>query len=205
MNGTGWSRGLEVTGGGSGVVSHAGLVLLRGIADRTGLAGGLSQALAGRRLVVHDRGRVLADLACAIADGAQVISDFRVMADQGGLLGPVASVPTAWRTLAEIASGGARAERRLAAAVHGARRVAWAAIEARHGALPGVRVADRVLDGVTCIRLDATVIPAHSDKQGAEANFKGFGLLTELRVLSLQFRERAVAGTVTVPDHDRIR
>ena len=35
MHGTGWSRGLEVTGGGTGVVSHAGLVLLRSLADRT--------------------------------------------------------------------------------------------------------------------------------------------------------------------------
>jgi hypothetical protein len=42
---TGWSRGLEVTGGGSGVVSHAGLVLLRELADRTGLTAGLSAAL----------------------------------------------------------------------------------------------------------------------------------------------------------------
>jgi hypothetical protein len=42
-------------------------------------------------------GRVLADLACAIADGAQVISDFRVMGDQAGLFGPVASVPALWR------------------------------------------------------------------------------------------------------------
>jgi hypothetical protein len=38
MNATGWSRGLEVTGGGTGVVSHAGLVLLRQLADRTGPA-----------------------------------------------------------------------------------------------------------------------------------------------------------------------
>src|SRR5262249_10165163 len=75
MHATGWSRGLEVTGGGSGVVSHAGLVLLRELADRTGLTAGLSAALpspAGG----HDRGRVMADLACAIADGARVISDF---------------------------------------------------------------------------------------------------------------------------------
>ena len=28
MNATGWSRGLEVTGGGTGIVSHAGLVPL---------------------------------------------------------------------------------------------------------------------------------------------------------------------------------
>ena len=44
---------------------------------------------------------------------------------------------------------------------------------ARHGTLPGVRVADKVLEGVTCIRLDATVTPAHSEKELAEGNFKG--------------------------------
>ena len=62
-----------------------------------------------------------------------------------------------------------------------------------------------MLDGVIGLRLDATVVACHSDKEGAEPNFKGFGLLTELRESSLQFRERAVAGTVTVPDHDRVR
>ena len=46
---------------------------------------------------------------------------------------------------------------------------------ARHGKLPGVRVADKALAGVTCIRLDATVTFAHSDKELAEPNFKGFG------------------------------
>src|SRR5213082_3864181 len=101
--------GLEVTAGGTGIVSHAGVALLRALADRTGLTGGLSRALASDRLLVHDRGRVLADLACAIADGAEVISDFRVMTDQAGLFGLVASVPTVWRTLDEIARGGERA------------------------------------------------------------------------------------------------
>ena len=114
-NVTGWSRGLEVSGGGTGVVSHAGLALLRHLADKTG---GLARALASARLLVHDRGRVLADLACAIADGARVISDFRVMADQGELFGLVASVPTAWRTLKEIAAAGPRAEKRIIAAVN---------------------------------------------------------------------------------------
>src|SRR5512140_1940918 len=110
VNVTGWSRGLEVTGGGQGVVSHAGLALLRHLADKAGLTGGLSRALAGARILVHDRGRVLTDLACSIADGARVISDFRVMSDQGELFGLVASVPTAWRTLKEIAGWGKRAD-----------------------------------------------------------------------------------------------
>src|SRR5262249_61351198 len=139
VKGTGWLNGLEVTGGGTGVVSHAGLVLLRALADRTGLTAGLSRALASRRLVVHDRGRVLADLACAIADGAEVISDFRVMGDQSELFGLVASVPTCWRALQEIASGGGRPPGRGTPAGNAAprpgggggrgpaRRVAWRA------------------------------------------------------------------------------
>jgi hypothetical protein len=121
VNVTGWSRGLEVSGGGRGVVSHAGLVLLRHLAGKTGLTGGLSRALATPRILIHDRGRVLADLACAIADGARVISDFRVMSDQSELFGLV-SVPAAWPTLAEIARAGARADRRVTAAVNAARR-----------------------------------------------------------------------------------
>jgi hypothetical protein len=116
---------------------------------------------------------VLADLACAIADGAEVISDFRVIGDQEELFGLVASVPTAWRTLAGIAGGGERALGRISAAVNAARRRAWADIEARHGAIPGIRIADKVLDGVTGIRLDASVVTCHSDKEGAEPKFQG--------------------------------
>jgi hypothetical protein len=75
---------------------------------------------------------VLADLACAIADGGEVISDFRVIGDQGDLFGRVASVPTAWRTLDEIARDG-RALGKIGVAVNAARRRAWAGIAARHG------------------------------------------------------------------------
>ena len=167
---TGWLKGLQVTADGTGIVSHAGLALVRALADATGLTSGLSQALASRRLLVHDRGRVMADLACAIADGAEVISDFRVIGDQEDLFGLVASVPTAW----QIAGGGERALGKITAAVNAARRRAWSGIEARHGALPGIRIADRTLDGVTCIRLDASVVTCHSGKEGAEPNFKGF-------------------------------
>jgi len=122
VNVTAWANGLEVTGGGTGVVSHAGLGLLRRLSDKTGLTRGLSQALFSGRLVHHDRGRVLADISCAIADGARAISDFRVLADQGEAFGQVASVPTAYRTLEEITRGGTRTQQKLAAAVSAARR-----------------------------------------------------------------------------------
>jgi hypothetical protein len=176
VNVTAWASGLEVTGGGTGIVSHAGLGLLRHLAYKTGLTGGLSQALSSGRLLHHDRGRVLAGISCAIADGARAVSDFRVLADQAEAFGQVASVPTAYRTLEEITRGGARTEKKLTAAISAARRYAWAQVVARHGQLPGVRVADKALRGVTCIRIDATVTPAHSsEKELAEGNFKGFG------------------------------
>jgi Transposase DDE domain group 1 len=207
VNVTGWSTGLDLTADGEGVVSHAGLALLRQLADRTGLTGGLSGALASERLLIHDRGRVLADLACAIADGSKVISDFRVLADQRELFGQVASVPTTWRTLSEIAEGGPEALGRISAAVHDARRRAWAAGAARHGGLPGVRIADKVLEGVTCIRLDTTLTPAHSEKERAEANFKGFGHHPLLSYCDntgeplAGMMRRGGAGSNTVADH----
>jgi hypothetical protein len=47
---------------------------------------------------------VFSDLPCAIADGARVISDFRVMGDQRELFGHVASVAAAWRAQKETAA-----------------------------------------------------------------------------------------------------
>jgi len=69
-------------------------------------------------------------------------------------------------------------------------------------------MADKMLDGVVCIRLDATVTLAHSDKQFAEANFKGFGhhpLLaacdnTGGEPLAWMLR-RGSAGSNTTADH----
>jgi hypothetical protein len=125
VNVTAWSDGLEVTGGGTGIVSHAGPGLLRCLSDRTGLTAGLSQALWSGRVLGHDRGRVLADISCVIADGARAVSGFRVLSDQAGAFGQAASVPTAYRTLEEISKGGTRTQDKLIAAVNKARRHAW--------------------------------------------------------------------------------
>jgi hypothetical protein len=78
--------------------------------------------------------------------------------------------------LSEIAAGDQRVAGRVSKAVNAARRAAWEGIETRHGAIPGIAMADKTLAGVTGLRLDATVVPCHSEKQGAEPNFKGFGL-----------------------------
>jgi len=67
-----------------------------------------------------------------------------------------------WRALAEIAAGGTVTAGRVTAAVNAARRGAWAGIAVRRGAPPGVRVADQLLESVTFIRLDASVVTCHS-------------------------------------------
>jgi hypothetical protein len=149
-----------VTTGGQGVVAHAGARLLCDLADELGLSGALSEAMAPtkQRRRGHDRGKVLVDMAVAIADGATTLSDLRVLADQPQLFGQVASVPTTWRTLEAI---DASAQARIASARAKARSEAWAA-----GLDPGFYVID----------LDATLVGAHSEKEGAAPNYKhGFG------------------------------
>ena len=103
MKRTAWSAGLSVSGDGTGVVAHAGSAGLRLLADRIGLTGELSMALARRSFVPrHDRGRVLTDVAVMLADGGEAIADIDVLRHQSPLLGSVASAPTVWRTLAGL-------------------------------------------------------------------------------------------------------
>jgi len=95
---TGWSRDLRVTADGEGVVALASVVGLRMLADRSGLTQAISTILARPGFVpVHDRGRVLADIACSIAAGGTDIVDIEALRAQGEVFGPVASDTTAWR------------------------------------------------------------------------------------------------------------
>jgi hypothetical protein len=166
-----WSNDLTVEVAGHGVVSHTGSAVLRLIGDNTGLTAGLSRALARRGFTpVHDRGRVLGDLAVCIADGGRVLSDLASVRDQPELYGPVASDPTAWRTLEAI---GEPQRAAIAAARAKTRRRVWALIVARHGRIPPSRVADIDLGKTVVIRMDATIQIAHSDKEGAAGTFKG--------------------------------
>jgi hypothetical protein len=47
----------------------------------------------------HDPGRVLVDVAVAIADGAETITDVQALWDQPQVHGQVASTATIWRVL----------------------------------------------------------------------------------------------------------
>jgi hypothetical protein len=165
-----WSSGLSVTADGTGVVAHARTVATRLLADRVGLTGGLSTALARRSFrPVHDRGRVLVDLAVLLADGGEAIADIDVLRHQRQVLGPVASAPTVWRTLDGLTPA---AMRRVEKARATARRHVWAQLAGR-GGLPTSKVAGTDLGDTVVLDVDATLVTAHSEKESAAATFKG--------------------------------
>jgi Transposase DDE domain group 1 len=203
---TAWSRGLTVEVGGADVVSHVGTAMLRMLGDKVGLTSGLSTAMAGtRQLPLHDRGRVLTDLAATVADGGTRIKDIAVLGDQATLFKAVASVPTAWRALEEADATRLAA---LDAARAKVRVWVWEQIVARHGRIPPCRLAGTDLGDWIVIRLDASIVIAHSDKEQAAKTFKktfGYHPLTawcdntgELLVVLLR---PGNAGSNTAADH----
>lgn len=183
---------LKITGGGTGIVNHAGARLLAEMADRVGLSAGLSAAMAPtkRRRRGHDRGQVLVDVAVMLADGGETISDVAVLRDQPDLFGDVGSHATVWRTLDAVDDA---ALARIKAARAQARARAWAA-----GADPGFYVID----------IDATLVGAHSDKEQAAPTYKrGFGFHPLLAYLDATGEALAGllrpgnAGSGTAVDH----
>ena len=152
-------RRVVVSADGAGVVSHAGVGLLREMAEYTGLVGGVTAALADtyRGPWLHAPGQVFTDLATAVADGADAISGIAVLGDREDLHGPVASMPTTWRVLDRVDEDHLPRVRRARA---GARERAWAA-----GAGPDLGQ-ELLLD------FDATITIAHSEKENAAATWK---------------------------------
>jgi hypothetical protein len=90
------------------LVSHAGVALLVELADRLGLTGALGQFAVGddgggrTRRRRHAPAKVLRDLIVMLADGGDCLSDLRLLVGCDALLGPVASIPTAWRVLERL-------------------------------------------------------------------------------------------------------
>ncbi|MFI6060873.1 transposase, partial [Streptomyces sp. NPDC051286] len=161
-----------MSGDGKGQVGHVGGVHLRLLAERVGLTGALSAALARPGFVpVHDRGQVMVDLAVAITLGATCIRDIRLLEHQRPVFGPVASFPTAWRALVEVGELGLRRIERARTAV---RRHVQGLLRDRPEGFPEVEVEGVPLTGWTVIDSDGTLIAAPSEKEGAHGTYKGF-------------------------------
>jgi hypothetical protein len=161
------ARGTRVTvsADGRGLVSQAGAVLLWETMRVTGLARGLSAGLEPWRAprAVHDPGKVIADLAAALALGGDCLADIAVLREQPELAGPVASDPVVSRLARDLAAAGPRALKAIRAARAEARERAWALAG---DAAPGAG------GGLVTIDLDATIVIAHSEKEQAAPTWK---------------------------------
>ena len=150
---------------GRGLVSQAGAVLLWETMRVTGLGRGLSESLARWRAprAVHDPGKIVADLAAAMALGGDCLADIAVLREQPALAGPVASDPVVSRLVSALAKDAPRALKAIRAARAASRERAWALAG---DAAPG---AD---GGLVTIDLDATIVIAHSEKEQAAPTWK---------------------------------
>ena len=171
---TRWDHNLSVTADGEGLIGHAGAVLLRKLADQCGLTALLGPALArAGKSPLLDRGVALVSMAVAIALGATSMRDIAVLGHLERVLGAAPSDTTVRRTL-ELADP--RTLDRIARARAKVRAHVWQLIEGTAAGFPWLAIAGKVLAGWLVIDLDATLITAHSDKEGAAPTFKmGYG------------------------------
>jgi hypothetical protein len=183
---------VEVRADGEGLLSHAGAFLLVELTDRLGLTAALSEAMSPtrERRSAHDPGVVVRDIAVSVADGGDCLTDLGVLRGQEGLFGAVASESTAHRVIKSI---DALVLEAIRVARSKALKRAWDA---------GARPQTITLD------IDASLLTAHSEKEGAAGNYKrGFGFHPLLCYLSETGEPLAAilrpgnAGANTAADH----
>ena len=165
---------IVVSADGTGIVPQAGGLLLTQTLRATGLDGGLSAALARWRpsRAVHDPGKIVADLAVALALGGDCLADVAMPRAQPEQFGLVASGPVVSRLVAGLAADAPAALKAIRSARAAARERAWAmAGDAAPGADGGPITAD----------IDATIVTACPEKDQATPTWKktfGFHPLT---------------------------
>jgi hypothetical protein len=121
-----------------------------------------------------DRGIVLVSMAAAIALGATSMSDIAVLAHLAPVLGAAPSGPTVRRAL-DLAGRPAMLDR-IARARARARARVWMLIQDTPAGFPWLAIAGKTLAGWLVIDMDATLVTARSDKEGAAPTWKkGYG------------------------------
>lgn len=151
------------------LISHAGLNVLTSFLDATGFAplceDRFSQFVPEQ--AIHRPGRIIGSLAVMLAGGGEHVSDLDVLRNSPGLFGAVPSNATVSRFVARAADqpeafahGFGTLSRRLRSRI-------WAAAGKRNPAALATP-----LDSLT-IDIDATLVTAHSEKQGSAGTYKG--------------------------------
>ena len=155
---------VSVEPGGAGVVAHVGLHALGAFSDRLGLSSFLSARIAarGERAPLHDRGKVISQMALVIAGGGESCADVEHLRLQSDLFGLVASDSTVHRTFHEL-DDATLAE--LAMATAAVRAKVWDRLALTNATSP------------VYLDIDASLIEVHSEnKVGAAPTYKnGYG------------------------------
>ena len=160
MNATATNR-VRVESGGSGVVAHVGLHALGAFADRLEIGSLLSSKIParGERLPLHDRGKVLVQMALMLAGGGESCADIEHLRLQGDLFGSVPSDTTVFRTFHEI---GSSTRKELSTSLALVREKVWDEAGLTTGSDPVI------------LDIDASLVEIHSEnKEGAAPHFKG--------------------------------
>ncbi|GGX40937.1 hypothetical protein GCM10010353_65390 [Streptomyces chryseus] len=155
---------VRVEGGGHAVVSQAGAVLLVETVRKAGLDQAMSGALAPwrRPRAVHDPGKILLDVALAVALGGDCLADAGMLRAEPAVFGQVASDPTVSRLIDTLAAAGPKALSAIRAARAEAREHVWNVAKT---AAPNAA-------GQVIVDLDGVLVLAHSEKQDATATWK---------------------------------
>jgi hypothetical protein len=150
---------------GTGIVSQAGGLLLTQTLRAAGLDRGLDAALERWRQprAVHSPGKIITDLAMAVALGGDCLADVAMLRAQPELFGPVASDPVVSRLVTRLAADLPRALKAIRSARAAARQRAW---ELAGDAAPG---AD---GGLVTVDIDATIVTSCSEKEQAMPTWK---------------------------------
>jgi hypothetical protein len=146
------------------VASQAGAVLLLETVRKIGLDQAISTALASWRKprAVHDPGKILLDLALAVALGGDCLADVAMLRCEPAVFGPVASDPTVSRLIDTLAGSDEKALQAV--------RSARAEVRSRVWSLAGKNAPDA--DGRVTVDIDGVLVIAHSDKEDAAATWK---------------------------------
>lgn len=152
---------VRVEGGGRGAVSQAGAVLLVETVRTSGLDTTISAATAPWRKprTVHDPGRILLDVALAVALGGDCLADIGMLRAEPEVFGPVASDPTVSRLVDALAAAGPKALTAI--------RSARAEVRSRVWELAGAD--GPAADGTVIVDIDGVLVLAYSEKQDATA------------------------------------
>jgi hypothetical protein len=111
---------------------------------------------------VHDPGKILLDLALAVALGGDCLADVGMLRAEPAVFGPVASDPTVSRLIDTLAAGGHRALNAIRSARSQVRQHVWKL--ARQTAPDAT--------GSVTVDLDGVLVISHSDKEDTAATWK---------------------------------